>query len=200
MPAPAGRVALLDAALGLFAERGFEGASTRAIAERAGVPQGLVRHHFGSKEALYREVVEQGLSVLAQGFAASKPTSPETVAGVALLAAPLLSMLTHALLEPGARRDWLVEQRLRPLLQRSGPALASFLARPPPLGERDALALLGALLGPLLLAPLLAAPADSGSQTSGVLERLLHQSLVAVGGPGTGGPWALRGAAATRRH
>jgi AcrR family transcriptional regulator len=41
-----------DAALGLFAERGMERATIRDIAARAGVSLGLVRHHFGAKEAL----------------------------------------------------------------------------------------------------------------------------------------------------
>lgn len=35
-----------------FAEEGFEKATIRGIAETAGVSSGLIRHHFGSKEAL----------------------------------------------------------------------------------------------------------------------------------------------------
>jgi AcrR family transcriptional regulator len=46
------RARIRDAALQLFAERGIEGASIRDIAKAAGVSSGLVRHHFGSKEAL----------------------------------------------------------------------------------------------------------------------------------------------------
>jgi TetR/AcrR family transcriptional regulator, regulator of cefoperazone and chloramphenicol sensitivity len=52
-----GRV--LDAALELFAASGFEGASTRTIAERAGVNLPAIQYYFGSKEGLYRAVVEQ---------------------------------------------------------------------------------------------------------------------------------------------
>jgi AcrR family transcriptional regulator len=36
-----------------FGEHGFEKATIRGIAETAGVSSGLVRHHFGSKEALH---------------------------------------------------------------------------------------------------------------------------------------------------
>jgi AcrR family transcriptional regulator len=50
---------ILDAALELFAASGFEGASTRAIAERAGVNLPAIQYYFGSKEGLYRAVVEQ---------------------------------------------------------------------------------------------------------------------------------------------
>jgi TetR/AcrR family transcriptional regulator, regulator of cefoperazone and chloramphenicol sensitivity len=46
------RARIRDAALRLFAERGIDGATIRDIAAAAGVSSGLVRHHFGSKEAL----------------------------------------------------------------------------------------------------------------------------------------------------
>lgn len=44
--------ALVQAVLILVSEGGFQAASVRAIAERAGVTAGLIRHYFGSKEAL----------------------------------------------------------------------------------------------------------------------------------------------------
>ncbi len=53
---PAGedtRSALLDAAGVEFTERGFDGATVRAIAERAGVDPAMVNHWFGSKDALF---------------------------------------------------------------------------------------------------------------------------------------------------
>lgn len=46
------RARIRDAALRLFTERGIDGASIRDIAAAAGVSSGLIRHHFGSKEAL----------------------------------------------------------------------------------------------------------------------------------------------------
>ncbi len=46
------RARIRDAALRLFAERGIGPATIRDIAKAAGVSSGLVRHHFGSKEAL----------------------------------------------------------------------------------------------------------------------------------------------------
>jgi AcrR family transcriptional regulator len=50
---------ILEAAIDLFAASGFEGASTRTIAERAGVNLPAIQYYFGSKEGLYRAVVEQ---------------------------------------------------------------------------------------------------------------------------------------------
>jgi AcrR family transcriptional regulator len=47
------RAALLDAARAVFAERGYDGATVRAIAERAGVDPAMVKHWFGGKEPLF---------------------------------------------------------------------------------------------------------------------------------------------------
>ncbi|MGP3921032.1 TetR/AcrR family transcriptional regulator [Nonomuraea sp. 10N515B] len=46
------RARIRDAALVEFAERGFKGATMKAVADAAGVSVGLVQHHFGSKEGL----------------------------------------------------------------------------------------------------------------------------------------------------
>lgn len=48
---------ILDAALALFAAEGFDGASTRAIAEQAGVNLPAIQYYFGSKEGLYRAAI-----------------------------------------------------------------------------------------------------------------------------------------------
>jgi TetR/AcrR family transcriptional regulator, regulator of cefoperazone and chloramphenicol sensitivity len=49
---------ILDAAIEVFAADGYEGASTRTLAERAGVNLPAIQYYFGSKEGLYRAVVE----------------------------------------------------------------------------------------------------------------------------------------------
>lgn len=51
------RARIREAALAQFTERGFERTTIRSIAAAAGVSPGLVRHHFGSKEAL-RDAVD----------------------------------------------------------------------------------------------------------------------------------------------
>jgi TetR/AcrR family transcriptional regulator len=48
---------ILRAAEEIFAERGFSGATTAAIAERAGIAKANVHYYFGTKETLYREVL-----------------------------------------------------------------------------------------------------------------------------------------------
>lgn len=59
---PAGRAtrdAIAAAAKELFTEHGYDGASVRAIAAKAGIDPALVIRHFGSKEELFLEVVDQ---------------------------------------------------------------------------------------------------------------------------------------------
>ena len=56
--ADATRERIVAAATDLFAERSFDGASTREIAARAGVTQPLLNYHFQSKDALWRAAVD----------------------------------------------------------------------------------------------------------------------------------------------
>jgi len=48
------RARIIDAALGLFADKGFSGTRTREIAELAGISETLIFQHFRTKENLYR--------------------------------------------------------------------------------------------------------------------------------------------------
>ena len=50
------RNAILEGSLAIFAADGFHGATMRDIARKAGVSQGLLHHHFGGKDGLWRMV------------------------------------------------------------------------------------------------------------------------------------------------
>ena len=52
------RADVLDAARRVFAARGYNDASLRAIATEAGVDPGMVRHFFGNKAGLFQATVE----------------------------------------------------------------------------------------------------------------------------------------------
>ena len=56
------RARLIDAAIKLFAEKGYEGTSVRDLATAAGVNVAAVSYHFGSKDALYTEALRSCLA------------------------------------------------------------------------------------------------------------------------------------------
>jgi AcrR family transcriptional regulator len=58
LPAAERRRQLLEVATAVYAEKGFHGASMNEVAERAGVTKPVLYQHFASKEALYRELVD----------------------------------------------------------------------------------------------------------------------------------------------
>ena len=57
--ARAQRTRILDAARTCFAERGFHGASIGAIAEAAGMSQGLIYRYFTNKAAIVHAIVDE---------------------------------------------------------------------------------------------------------------------------------------------
>lgn len=61
------RDAILDAAVREFAARGLSGARMDALARDAGVAKGLVFHHFGSKEGLWKAALERIYALLRAG-------------------------------------------------------------------------------------------------------------------------------------
>lgn len=61
---------ILEAAARLFAERGLEGVSLRAVTTEAGVNLAAVNYHFGSKEALLAAMGQQFSDSLSAGQAA----------------------------------------------------------------------------------------------------------------------------------
>jgi AcrR family transcriptional regulator len=68
----------VQAARKLFAAHGYDGTSVRAITTEAGTNLGAITYHFGSKQALYEEVIAStvGPSRERLGAAASQPGKP----------------------------------------------------------------------------------------------------------------------------
>jgi AcrR family transcriptional regulator len=73
------RRALLDAAAHEFAAHGFEGASTRAIAARAGTHQPQINYHFESKDELWRATVDHVFAQLDAALADHLSAAPHTL-------------------------------------------------------------------------------------------------------------------------
>ncbi len=59
LPAAKRREQLLDTAVGLFAERGYAGATTAALAEAAGVTEPIIYRHFASKKDLFIALIDR---------------------------------------------------------------------------------------------------------------------------------------------
>lgn len=124
--ADATRERILDAALDLFSELSFDGATTREIAARAGVTQPLLNYHFSSKDELWRAAVDEVFSALdvaitsrAEGL---RGVDDLTVAKLLVrefiffsAAHPQLHrIITQECKSDGPRMDWLVERHVRP--------------------------------------------------------------------------------------
>jgi AcrR family transcriptional regulator len=64
---------LVAAARALFAAQGYDATSTVQIAERAGVSEGILFHHFGSKRGLFAQLAEE---FSREAAAATMPNDP----------------------------------------------------------------------------------------------------------------------------
>ena len=99
------RAALLAAARELFAANGFTATGREQIAERAGVTRGALYHHFGSKEQLFRAVVEELEVELGGKVMAAASQSPDAAEQLRLGFMAFLD----ACLDPAVRRVVLIE-------------------------------------------------------------------------------------------
>src|ERR1700731_121655 len=74
-PSRTTRAKIIKAASRAFAQHGYEGASIRTIVGEADVNQAAINYHFGSKEGLYRAVLQTALQALMKDDdAASNPS------------------------------------------------------------------------------------------------------------------------------
>jgi AcrR family transcriptional regulator len=79
------RAELLSAGAALFAERGFDGVTTAAVAARAGVNKALISYHFHGKRGLYQAILGSGFAEMADRLKAVEARgldAPETLRGL----------------------------------------------------------------------------------------------------------------------
>jgi len=60
--------AILEAAIHLFAERGFSATPTSAVAKKAGVAEGLIFHHFKNKEGIFIHILKEMIDTYIEGI------------------------------------------------------------------------------------------------------------------------------------
>ena len=127
------RERLLDAALVEFGARGFDGASTRAIARRIGAHQPQINYHFESKEALWTAAVDHLFAELAatmRGLAVGKSRAGrDDVAKIAAAFAEMIrafvrfaarrpelnQIMVHEATAESSRLAWMTERHVKPL-------------------------------------------------------------------------------------
>lgn len=121
---------IIDAAAREFALHGFEGASTRVIAQNAGVQHTLVTYHFQSKEGLWQETLDK----LTEAQKSALEKRLKELRGVDSSTALYLYLkdfvhfsaekpeyawiMSHVASHPNSQLDWLYEHRLRDGFQR----------------------------------------------------------------------------------
>lgn len=117
------RARIREAAVQEFGELGYERATIRGIADRAGVSSGLLRHHFGSKQDLRDacdEFITQTMRRLNDQVRADPtPGKVNYVSSVRSLMGPYLTYLSRSLADGSAgavfdemvllTEQWLVE-------------------------------------------------------------------------------------------
>jgi len=88
------RQRILEAAEAAFAEKGFDGANMREIAQAAGVNKFMLYYHFDNKETLFLQVVEMNFKPLFQrlaGILARDSTLEEAITDIYRLYAELFA-------------------------------------------------------------------------------------------------------------
>lgn len=117
---------LLDAAIEAFSENGFNGTSTRDIAERAGVHHPLITYHFKNKDKLWRAAADRVFRDFRRSLAASledhrhegpKERFASLIRAYVYYAKSqpaLHKVMVQEASYPNARLDWLIEEHLKP--------------------------------------------------------------------------------------
>ena len=118
---------LVEAALRVFASHGFEGATTREIARRAGVALAALPYHFTTKEALWKAAADRIFGRLGETFrrrlagleGVDLPTRLRLVLGDFVRFQAAHPELHRFMIQEGiarsSRLEWLVETHIRPI-------------------------------------------------------------------------------------
>jgi TetR/AcrR family transcriptional regulator len=134
------RERILDAAQQAFAEKGFDGATTRQIASRARVPLGLLRYYFGGKLKLWQAAVDKSFGEIRGGLDVTTFKPRRAAEGSDPLAAIRAGIRAHVhfvarnpefvrlMHDEGKRRGprmrWLVDRHVKPLFEQLIPVVA----------------------------------------------------------------------------
>ncbi|MEX2238768.1 MAG: TetR/AcrR family transcriptional regulator [Dehalococcoidia bacterium] len=79
---PGRQRALIDAATAVFAEKGYDAATTREIADRAGCSEGLIHRYFNGKRGLLMTLLENKAQELAAELRSDLPVGESLAAEI----------------------------------------------------------------------------------------------------------------------
>jgi TetR/AcrR family transcriptional regulator len=131
------RAAILNAAIAEFADRGFEGTSIRAIADRLGLQHPLITYHYRSKDILWRAAAEHAFAQIRAGWDISAPENSD-LSPLARLRGEYAALFRYTVAFPefhrfmrqetltsNPRLKWVAETVLAPLLGRLIPQIVA---------------------------------------------------------------------------
>jgi len=118
---------ILAAALEVFAERGFDGARMRDIAERAGANLGLLTYYFTDKQELWKAAVTHAFVELGAELSEVLPGGGDDVAALERIVRRFVGFVARRpafmqLMNDEGKRDsarmrWLADTHVRPLYE-----------------------------------------------------------------------------------
>ncbi len=135
------RTAILEAALAEFAEKGFEAASIRSIAERTGFQHPLITYHYPSKDLLWQAVAEDTFERIRREWDA-RASEEVDLPPLERLRAEYRALFRHTTKFPefhrfmrqeaasnNPRLQWVAENVLKPLIDRLLPQIEAAQAK-----------------------------------------------------------------------
>lgn len=100
LPVAQRRTQILDTAGAMFAEYGYNGVSTHAVAQQCGVSEGLLFHHFPSKAEIYAAVVARRFDRLDEEMERAAAQLPQNSPKRDTVRALLVTYLDHIAADP----------------------------------------------------------------------------------------------------
>src|SRR5580692_10589228 len=131
------KTSILNAAIAEFAERGFDGASIRGIADRLGLQHPLITYHYRSKDILWRAAAEHEFAQIRAGWDIAAPENSD-LPPLARLREEYATLFRYTVAFPefhrfmrqealtnNPRLRWVAETVLAPLLGRLIPQIVA---------------------------------------------------------------------------
>jgi len=131
------KISILNAAIAEFAERGFDGASIRGIAERLGLQHPLITYHYPNKDMLWRAAAEHAFAQIKAGWDISAPENSD-LPPLARLREEYATLFRYTVAFPefhrfmrqealtnNPRLKWVAQTVLAPLLERLIPQIVA---------------------------------------------------------------------------